>query len=84
MCRGKQRLSVYMCFPRISTITASKKFWMWKKRLLQVSGIQRARDCLEKELVGGQLHVLRTQFCNTCEQVTAFKSQDLLAAMKFL
>lgn len=83
MRRGKWRLSIYMCFPRISAITALKKILMWKRRLLQVSGIQHASDCLAKELVGGQLCVLRTQFCNSCEPVIAPKSQELLAAGKF-
>jgi len=35
-----------------------------------------------KELAGGQLHVLGTRFCSSCEPVIAFKSQELLAAAK--
>lgn len=39
-------------FPGSQLSLLLKKFWMWKKRLLKVSGNPRMSGCSEKELVG--------------------------------
>lgn len=61
-------------FPASQLSLLLKIFGCGKKKLLQFSGIQHTSDCLEKEVAGGQLRVLRTLFCNSCEPVIAFKS----------
>lgn len=68
--------SAFKCaFPGSQLSLLLKIFGCGGKKLLQFSGIQHANGCLEKELVGGQIHVLRTLFCNSCEPVIAFKSE---------
>lgn len=66
----------YLCFLKFLDVR--------EKKLLQFSGIQHTSDCLEKEVVGGQLRVLRTVFCNSCEPVIPFKSGAACCSEAFL